>query len=145
MSRPKSNPSPSRMAANNEEEKKARDAQACDTAETFVRLYYDRIDTKRHVMEKLYLGTAVLSWNGNKVEGADAIQRFLLALPSSEHDMTSLDAQPVLDVAVSGQTTVAVQVRERGDPCLARIFNSYMQASKQRKCLSGLERIVRAC
>ncbi len=43
-------------------------------------------------------------------EGAEMIHKFLLSLPSSEHNMLSLDAQPVLDTAVAGQTTVAVQV-----------------------------------
>ncbi len=47
-----------------------------------------------------------------KVETSGNIQKFLLDLPSSEHDMISLDAQPVLDTAVSGQTTVAVQVKD---------------------------------
>jgi len=90
--------------------KKALEAQACETAEQFVNIFYEKMDSKRHALGKHYLPSATVSWNGNKVEGAEEVQRFLLALPATEHEMNTLDAQPVLDAAVSGQTTVAVQV-----------------------------------
>ena len=35
------------------EEKKARNDDACSTAETFVGLYYERLDSKRHLVGKL--------------------------------------------------------------------------------------------
>ena len=50
-----------------EDTKKGREFEACHTAETFAKLFYDRMDAKRHVVGKLYLDSAVLSWNGNKV------------------------------------------------------------------------------
>ncbi len=53
--------------ASADETRKAKESQACSTAETFARLYYDRMDSKRHLVGKLYLDSAVLSWNGNKV------------------------------------------------------------------------------
>ncbi len=56
------------MSSDPEESRRAQDNQACDTAETFVKLFYDAMDAKRHTMAKFYLGTAVLSWNGNKVQ-----------------------------------------------------------------------------
>merc|ERR1712061_768494 len=59
-------------------EKKALIENACTTAEEFCKNFFDRIDNKRHTIEKLYLPTATLSWNGNKVEGASTIQKFLL-------------------------------------------------------------------
>ena len=34
------------------EEKKARNDDACSTAETFVGLYYERLDSKRHLVGK---------------------------------------------------------------------------------------------
>ena len=44
--------------------------------------------------------------------GNAPIQQFIMdKLPDSEHEITSFDAQPVLDAAVAGQTTIAVQVR----------------------------------
>lgn len=45
------------------------------------------------------------------IAGALTVQQFVQdRLPDSCHDLTSLDSQPVLDSAVAGQTTVAVQV-----------------------------------
>ena len=61
---------------------KARDNQACQTADVFTKLFYDRMDTKRHAMSKMYLEGATLGWNGHRVEGPENIQKFLLALPS---------------------------------------------------------------
>ena len=51
------------------EEKKAKYEQACSTAAEFTELYYDRMDTKRHLIGKLYLDTASAFWNGNKIDG----------------------------------------------------------------------------
>jgi len=39
--------------------------------------------------------TAVLVWNGNSVSGHLVIQAFLEKLPASDHQIVSLDAQPV--------------------------------------------------
>ena len=50
-------------------EKKAQIETACTTAEEFCTLFYDKMDNKRHTIDKLYLDTATLSWNGNKVDG----------------------------------------------------------------------------
>ena len=37
--------------------------------------YYERVDAKRHLIGKLYLDTAKMSWNGNMLEGAEAVQQ----------------------------------------------------------------------
>ena len=47
------------------------------------------------LMSKLYLDTAEGLWNGNKLKGKDAIIKFFEDLPTSEHKLESLDAQPV--------------------------------------------------
>ena len=93
-------------------EKKALIENACTTAEEFCKNFFDRIDNKRHTIEKLYLPTATLSWNGNKVEGASTIQKFLLdKIPSkSYHRLLSMDAQPIAAAFTGGQTTILVQV-----------------------------------
>ena len=39
--------------------------------------------------------TAVLIWNGNSVSGNQEIQSFLEKLPASDHQIVSLDAQPI--------------------------------------------------
>ena len=96
-------------------EKKAQIENACSTAEEFCKNFYDRIDNKRHTIDKLYLSTATLSWNGNKIEGATAIQAFLLdKIPSkSSHRLLSMDAQPIASTFTGGQTTILVQVRPK--------------------------------
>jgi len=93
------------------EDKKAAIDLACSTAENFSKLFYDKMDNKRHTIAKMYLETATASWNGNKVEGSADIQKFYLdKLPKTDHMITSLDAQPVLSDFVGSQTTILVSV-----------------------------------
>lgn len=42
------------------------------------------------------MDTALLVWNGTGSVGKDQIQKFLEALPTSQHTVNSLDAQPVM-------------------------------------------------
>lgn len=37
-------------------------------------------------------------WNGNGVDGKDAIQKFWIELPSSDHNIITLDAQPITGI-----------------------------------------------
>ena len=79
--------------------------------ENFSKLFYDKMDNKRHTIAKMYLETATASWNGNKVDGSVDIQKFYLdKLPKTEHNVTSLDAQPVGAAFVGSQTTILVSV-----------------------------------
>ena len=81
------------------------------SAENFCKLFYDKMDNKRHTISKMYLETATASWNGNKIEGGVEIQKFYLdKLPKSEHQVTALDAQPVASNFVGSQTTILVVV-----------------------------------
>lgn len=99
------------MSQGENDERQKKVIQACITAEEFTKHYFDRIDTRRHTIGKLYLDSANLFWNGNKMTGPAEIQQFFLdKVPTTEHILTSLDAQPVLDSAVAGQTTISVQV-----------------------------------
>jgi NTF2-related export protein 1/2 len=101
--------------------------QACRVAEEFTKLYYETSDKRRHVrtcsfsrgrfgsnvfqlMSKLYMDTGLLAWNGNGINGNERIQKFFIDLPTSDHIITTLDAQPVLDSAVNGQLTFMIQV-----------------------------------
>lgn len=61
-------------------------------------------------MSRLYLDNALLVWNGNGASGKDNIQKYFQELPTSEHTMVTLDAQPVVDDAVSSQLTFLIQV-----------------------------------
>jgi NTF2-related export protein 1/2 len=84
--------------------------QACKTAETFTKLYYDRIDRQRQQMSRLYMDNGLLVWNGNGITGNDNIQKYLQELPASDHSMTTIDAQPIVDDAVSTNPTFLIQV-----------------------------------
>lgn len=59
-------------------------------------------------MSRLYLDNATLSWNGNGTTGKDQIQKYIEELPSTEHTVTTLDAQPVIDEATLNQNTILV-------------------------------------
>lgn len=83
---------------------------ASSTAEDFTRLYYKKMDKSRHLIDKMYLESAVLVWNGNGAGGDTDISRFLLELPASEHTLNTLDAQPVVDEALAASPTFLVQV-----------------------------------
>ncbi|KAJ9578367.1 hypothetical protein L9F63_005399 [Diploptera punctata] len=93
-----------------EQDLKSKIDQSCHTAEEFTKLYYESMDKRRHLMSRYYLDSSasVLVWNGNGVVGKDEIQKFLMNLPASEHTLTSLDAQPVLDSAVGNQLTFVI-------------------------------------
>lgn len=60
-------------------------------------------------MNRLYLDTGVFVWNGSGAIGKDNIQKLQIELPSSEHTLHTLDAQPIIDDAVAGQLTYAIQ------------------------------------
>lgn len=83
---------------------------ACRTAEEFTKLYYESVDKKRHQMARLYMDNGLLVWNGNGANGKDNIQKYFQELPRSEHIMNTLDAQPIIDDAVSSQLTFIIQV-----------------------------------
>ncbi|ALC48574.1 maker282 [Drosophila busckii] len=78
------------------------------TAEDFTRLYYASLDNRRHQLGRLYIDDATLSWRGNGAKGRVNIERFLLELPQSQHQLTTLDAQPIVDNAVGSQTTYLI-------------------------------------
>ncbi|EFX71857.1 hypothetical protein DAPPUDRAFT_308659 [Daphnia pulex] len=84
--------------------------EACSTAQEFTKLYYECLDKKRNLVSRLYMDTAVLVWNGSSVSGNLVIQAFLEKLPVSDHQIVSLDAQPVHDEAIKGQSTIMVTV-----------------------------------
>ncbi|KAK9751350.1 Nuclear transport factor 2 (NTF2) domain [Popillia japonica] len=84
--------------------------QACRTAEEFTKLYYESVDKRRHLISRLYLENALLTWNGNGISTSEKIQKFYIDLPSSDHSIITLDSQPILDSAVNGQLTFLIQV-----------------------------------
>lgn len=61
-------------------------------------------------MSRLYLDTGLLVWNGNESLGKDNVQTYFQNLPSSQHTIVTLDAQPIIDDSISNQPTFLVQV-----------------------------------
>ncbi|KAF2879157.1 hypothetical protein ILUMI_27009 [Ignelater luminosus] len=84
--------------------------QACRVAEEFTKLYYESTDKRRHLISRLYLDTGILTWNGNGLTGNERIQKFYIELPSSDHTISTLDAQPIFDGAVNNQLSFLIQV-----------------------------------
>ncbi|XP_019343349.1 NTF2-related export protein 2 isoform X2 [Alligator mississippiensis] len=82
--------------------------QACKAAEEFVNIYYDTMDKRRRVLNRLYLDKATLVWNGNAFSGQEALNNFFESLPSSEFQVNMLDCQPVHEQATQSQMTVLV-------------------------------------
>ncbi|KAG5670759.1 hypothetical protein PVAND_001000 [Polypedilum vanderplanki] len=79
-------------------ELKERINEAARIAEEFTKIYYDHIDKKKST-QRLYLDSALVVFNGNGVSGVEQIAKFHQELPSTEHTLTTLDAQPILDSA----------------------------------------------
>lgn len=61
-------------------------------------------------MSRLYLDNAIVVWNGNGTTGKENIQKYFQELPMTEHSVTTLDAQPVIDDATLNQKTLLVMV-----------------------------------
>jgi NTF2-related export protein 1/2 len=62
-------------------DKKSRIDDACKTAEEFVNIFYEKMDLKRQTIGKMFLETATLAWNGNKIDGERII--FYLCIGNS--------------------------------------------------------------
>ncbi len=83
--------------------------QACEAGKKFAELFYDKLDKGRTKISGLYMDTAHLVWNGNSVRGREQIVQFYENLPTSDTNLMSIDAQPVLDLPeFSGQETINV-------------------------------------
>jgi len=92
-------------------DKKSAIDQACQTANDFINIYYKKVDGNRQTLAKTYLDSATLSWNGNRIDGPQDIQKFYAeTVPTTSHNINSYDAQPVFEQFVAGQKTVAVHV-----------------------------------
>ncbi|XP_067141915.1 NTF2-related export protein 2 [Centruroides vittatus] len=89
-------------------DKKVKIDQACQSGEEFAKKFYETFDKRRHVVSKLYLDAANVTWNGNSVSGKENIGKFFESLPPSESTVTCIDAQPINDQFVQGQTTVLI-------------------------------------
>uniref|UniRef100_A0A8R1DPM5 NTF2-related export protein n=1 Tax=Caenorhabditis japonica TaxID=281687 RepID=A0A8R1DPM5_CAEJA len=83
------------MALKSTQDINKEDEELCKEAEKFSQVYYDVMDRKRDKIGFLYanISTSNAVWNGNPINGYDSICQFLAALPSTQHNIQSLDAQ----------------------------------------------------
>lgn len=70
--------------------------EAASVAHDFIKHYYENRD-KRKAMKGLYMSNGILVFNGNNVSGDTEIADFLQKLPPTEHLITTLDAQPIIE------------------------------------------------
>lgn len=56
----------------------------------------------------MYLDNGLLVWNGNGASGRDQIQSAVLQLPTTNHRLNTLDAQPIIDETTVGQATFCI-------------------------------------
>ena len=66
-------------------------------AERFLRVYYNAYDSKDRAqnLPKFYLPTATAVWNGNPLQGADGVKKFIEKMPNSKHSIISFDCQAI--------------------------------------------------
>ena len=84
-------------------------SQACEDGKRFAELFYEKLDKNRSGLSGLFMEEAKLVWNGHPASGKRAILDFYAALPVSETQLNSVDAQPLLDLpALNGQPTINV-------------------------------------
>jgi NTF2-related export protein 1/2 len=101
---------------------------SCKAAVKFVSTFYDTIDRKRHLIQKLYFESSILLYNGNPFSTSQQIFQFLLSLPASKHEILTIDAQPLnsdLLVQVAGRVTYG----EQKDSQFSQIFCLTQQGS----------------
>lgn len=61
-------------------------------------------------MSRLYLDNGLLVWNGNEALGKENIQKYFQDLPSSIHNVITLDTQPIVDESTTFAPTFIIQV-----------------------------------
>lgn len=82
--------------------------EAARVADEFTKLYYEHVDKKKPALNKLFMDEALMVYNGNGFNGSTVISKFIGEMPVTEHDLTTIDAQPILDE--SAGRTILIQV-----------------------------------
>lgn len=79
---------------------------SCKAAVKFTTTYYDALDSKRHLLPKLYSSNAIFIFNGNLID-SNLIPEFHSSLPLTKHEILAFDCQAILEndllVVISGQ------------------------------------------
>ncbi|KZT62659.1 NTF2-like protein [Calocera cornea HHB12733] len=66
-------------------------------ADDFVAVFYSNMDAAagRLNIIKMYRPTSTLVWNGNKIQGLEALNDFFTKLPPSRHDVQAYDCHAI--------------------------------------------------
>lgn len=83
--------------------------EAAEAAEKFTKIYYEHVDAKKPTISKLYMETGLMVYNGNGFTGPEAIVKFIKDMPTTKHELVTMDAQPIME-DVGGQKTILIQV-----------------------------------
>ena len=79
---------------------------SCKTAEKFVDIYYQKVDSNRSKIRKMYLEQATLTWNGNPIKGTFNILKHshpnLNPSPRPTHNSASIF---LCDISLGQQTS----------------------------------------
>lgn len=54
------------------------------------------------------MDTAILVYNGNGIAGVEHITKFIQDMPASEHSITTVDAQPILDISAGRSLLIQI-------------------------------------
>jgi len=70
---------------------------AVRAADDFINIFYTNMDvsTRPETLTNLYRPSSTFVWNGNKIQGVEAIKDFLSKLPPSRHDIQSYDSHAI--------------------------------------------------
>ncbi|CAF1284708.1 unnamed protein product [Didymodactylos carnosus] len=89
-------------------EKQRKCREDSEAVEGFTKRYYETFDRRRHDINRLYHQTAKLVWNGNAVDGQEAIRMWLIGLPPTVHCVYALDYFSMKDLFPDEDTTYQV-------------------------------------
>uniref|UniRef100_A0A915DNV7 NTF2-related export protein n=1 Tax=Ditylenchus dipsaci TaxID=166011 RepID=A0A915DNV7_9BILA len=104
--------------------KRSEDEEICQDASKFMALYNDLADIRRSRIGLIYdADDATLLWNGNVIRGTQEITGFWNALPTTQHELSYMDAH-LMDPS-SASKNLVVQVM--GTVSLGGISRAYNQ------------------
>ncbi|CAJ0954824.1 unnamed protein product, partial [Mesorhabditis belari] len=104
------------------------DRKTCEDAMQLIRLYYEVIDRRRERLGFMYAEGASLVWNGNSVNGSQAIGKFLTEIPDTQHEVISVDVQRFSPLAAAPFGGDAMTALIAGGVIIDGIYHSFTQS-----------------
>jgi len=86
------------------------------SGDKFKDLFYSVCDSQREQLHQFFLAHSVVVWEGTAVTGLESIQEFFKrVLPSTSHNVKSVDVQPIFAPGVAETATPSMMVVVTGD------------------------------